>query len=201
MADLATNYKVIFSLIAIVITFVAYVPYIHSILNGSVKPHVFSWIIWGITTCIAFLAQFYAKGGVGAIPVGISGVITIFVASLAFIKRGDLTIHRIDWIFFISAIMSLPVWYLTSDPMWAIIILTLVDMLGFGPTIRKAYSEPFQENIVFFALFLVRNVLVIIALENYSLTTVLFPASIVIACFFLIFLILVRRMNLVNTII
>lgn len=65
--------KMIFSGLAIILTFVAFVPYVRSILQGQTKPHVFSWIIWGTTTLIVFLAQLEAHGGVGAWPIGISG--------------------------------------------------------------------------------------------------------------------------------
>lgn len=50
--------KLVLSVIAIVLTLVAFIPYIISILSGMTKPHVFSWVIWGITTFIVFLAQF-----------------------------------------------------------------------------------------------------------------------------------------------
>ncbi len=67
---------------------------------------------------------------------------------------------------------SLPFWYLTSDPLWAVIILTTVDVIGFGPTFRKAYNHPFEEQLTFYAIFVVRNVIAILALEQYSLTTI-----------------------------
>ena len=38
-------HKEIFSAIAIALTFIAYIPYIHSILKKKIKPHVFSWVI------------------------------------------------------------------------------------------------------------------------------------------------------------
>jgi len=43
-------YKEIFSLIAIALTFAAFLPYIRAILRDEIKPHVFSWVIWGTTT-------------------------------------------------------------------------------------------------------------------------------------------------------
>ena len=52
-----TNIKLILSGLAIALTFVAFVPYIRSILQGVTKPHVFSWVIWGTTTVIVFFAQ------------------------------------------------------------------------------------------------------------------------------------------------
>ncbi len=186
-------YKELLSTIAIAITLIAFIPYIRSIIRGTIKPHVFSWLIWGITTFVVFLAQLQDNAGVGAWPIGVSGVITLFIALLAFLKRGDITITSLDWIFFIAAISSLPFWYFTSDPLWAVVILTIVDLLGFGPTIRKSYDHPFSESLLFFSLFAARNFIVIMALEYYSMTTVLFPLVIAIACTLLIIMIIYRR--------
>lgn len=186
-------YKELLSVIAIVITFFAFLPYIRLILRNEICPHVFSWIIWGTTTFVVFLAQMEDNAGVGAWPIGVSGMITIFIALLAFIKRGDISITKSDWLFFIAAISSLPFWYLTSDPLWAVVVLTIVDILGFGPTFRKAYDDPDSESILFFSLFTIRNIISIGALENYSTTTVLFPAAVSITCFLLIGMIIYRR--------
>jgi hypothetical protein len=186
-------YKETLSAVAIVLTFAAFVPYIRAIIRGTTKPHVFSWVIWGATTFAVFLAQLEEKGGVGAWPIGVSGIITIFIAFLAYVKRSDITITKIDRLFFVSASSSMPLWYFTSDPLWAVVILTTVDVLGFGPTIRKAYRFPHSESLLFFALFAARNLLVIMALESYSVTTVLFPAVIAAACMLLMAMLTYRR--------
>ena len=187
------TYKEFLSAVAIALTFIAFYPYIRSIVQEKTKPHVFSWVIWGSTTFVVFLAQIKDHGGVGALPIGVSGIITISVAIMAYLKRADITITRTDWIFFIAAMSSLPLWYFTSDPLWAVVVLTIVDVFGFGPTIRKAYSHPFEERLIFFTLFAARNVIVIFALENYSLTTVLFPATIATACLLLTIMVRNRR--------
>jgi hypothetical protein len=186
-------FKEILSFIAIVLTFIAFYPYIRSIILGTMKPHVFSWIIWGSATFIVFLAQLEAKGGVGAWPIGVSAGITIFVAFAAYTRRADITITRMDWLFFISAMSSLPFWYFTSDPLWAVIIMTTVDVLGFGPTARKAYSHPYSESLLFFSLFTTRNIIVVMALESHSVTTVLFPAVVAAVCSGLIVMMIYRR--------
>lgn len=186
-------YKELLSVVAIALTLLAFLPYIRSILKGKIKPHMFSWVIWGSTTFIVFLAQLEDDGGAGAWPIGVSGIITIYIALLAYVKRSDITITKIDWVFFIVAMASLPFWYFTSNPLWAVLILTTVDIFGFGPTVRKAYIEPFEEQLTFFALFTVRNIIAIMALENYSLTTVLFPAAIALSCLLLILVVLFRR--------
>lgn len=185
--------KEFLSAVAVALTLAAFLPYIRSILRGEVKPHVFSWIIWGATTVIVFLAQREGGGGVGAWPIGISGGITLLIALLAYIKKSDISITRLDWLFFTLALWALPLWYATSDPLWAVVILTVVDVLGFGPTVRKAYHFPRSESLVFFGLFAARNLIVILALEHHSLTTVLFPAVIAAACLALMALMVRRR--------
>ncbi len=190
-------YKEGLSAIAIVLTFVAFVPYIRAILSNQIKPHVFSWVIWSISTLVVFFAQVEDGAGVGAWSTGVSGSVTVFIACLAYWKRADIGITKLDWLFLTAALVSLPVWYFTSDPLWAVVILTMVDVLGFGPTIRKAYSFPYSESLIFFMIFALRDSLVIAALENYSLTTVLFPASIVISCTTLSMMVIYRRKQLI----
>ncbi len=185
--------KFVFTVIAIALTFVAFVPYIRSIFSGETKPHIFSWLIWGMTTLIVFFAQLEAKAGIGAWPIGVSGTITLFIAYLSFRKRSDIKITRSDCLFFMAALASLPLWYFTSDPLWAVVILTIVDLFGFGPTIRKAYSFPHDENIPFFILFIFRNIFAVLALEHYSVATLLFPLSVTCACALLLVMVAYRR--------
>ena len=186
-------YKQLLGAIAIGLTIIAYYPYIRSIIQGKTKPHVFSWVIWGTSTCIVFLAQLADKGGAGAWVIGFSGIISIYVAFLAYIKRSDSSITRIDRLFFIVAMTALPIWYLTSDPLWAVVILTTVDVLGFAPTFRRSYILPFEEQLMFYVVMALRNLVVLSALENYSLTTVLFPATIAIACLIFSLMVVYRR--------
>lgn len=192
-------YKEILTLIAIALTFVAFVPYIILTIKGEVKPHVFSWVIWSITTLTVFAAQWSDGAGFAAWSTGISGCVTVFIALLAFVKRADITITKTDWSFLVAAIISLPIWFFTSDAVWTVIILTGIDLMAFGPTIRKTYVMPYSESIIFFAIFSVRDVLVILALEHYSLVTVLFPASISTACVLIIIMMLYRRKMIAST--
>lgn len=170
------------SLAAIAITFFAYAPYIVSIRSGRTRPHVFSWVIWTLTTSVVFLAQVSAAGGVGAWPTGVSALVTLYVAWLAWTHKGDLGISRSDCCFLAAALSSLPVWYFTADPLWSVLILSLVDALGFGPTLRKAWWRPHEESGVFFLLFALRSALSIVALESINLTTVLFPLELLVCC-------------------
>lgn len=195
MIDLfeATGAKAAFSAAALILTFAAFIPYYRAILRDEIRPHVFSWLIWAAGTVVVFAAQLSDGGGLGAWPIGVSGLLTGGVAILALSRSGDTSIERMDWVFLILALSALPLWFLTSTALSAVIILTLVDLLGFGPSVRKAYDAPHEENATFFAIGAARNGFVLLALEHFSWTTALFPAAVGLACVLFIGLILLRR--------
>ena len=190
------HYKWWLSIFAIVLTFISFVPYVRSIYQGDTKPHFFSWLIWALTTTIIFFAQREDDGGVGTWSIGLSGIITGWVAWIAFKRSGMGVVTTLDWIFLVGSLLSLPLWYLTASPLWSVIILTSIDTLGFGPTIRKAFKRPNEENVTFYWLFIFRNVLVIFSLENYSTITMLFPIVMSVGCLILLSVILIRKKQL-----
>lgn len=190
--------KQVLSAIAFVVTIALFADYIRSIRVAETIPHVFSWVIWAGGTFIVFLAQLADGGGVGAWPIGFSACLTGYIAYLAYRKRHEASIKRLDWVFFVLAISALPAWWLTSDPLWAVVLLTSADLIGFGPTFRRAYHHPYQENARFFALGALRNLFVVLALEHYSWTTVLFPAAVGVACLGLALVLYIRRMTAVG---
>lgn len=187
------NEKEILSFVAVALAFAGFYPYIRSILKGSTKPHVFSWVIWGLTTLIVFFAQIAGKGGVGAWSTGVSALITFYVAYLALIRRADARIAKVDWVYFLVALIAIPIWYLTSNPLWAVIILTSIDVLGSLPTLRKILHNPFSENALFYSIMGVRSTVSIFALEYYSWTTILFPAVLSVMCVFFVWILLMGR--------
>lgn len=185
--------KEIYCYVSIALTFIGFYPYIVSIYKSQTKPHVFSWVIWGLSTLIVFFAQLADEGGVGAWPTGVSAVITFYVAFLAYQKRADIHISRMDWFFFILALASIPAWYVTSHPLTAVLILTAIDILGSVPTFRKIYAQPFSENALFYVIICIRSFVSIFALEKYSWTTVLFPGAITLMCLLIVMLLQYRR--------
>jgi hypothetical protein len=140
-----------------------------------------------------FFAQVAADGGPGAWPTGVSGLMTVYVGWLTWSLHRNIHITRADWFFLGAALASLPAWYLTADPLWAVVILTTIDVFGFGPTIRKLYHHPYEESAGFYLMFAVRSAVSIPALASLNLTTLLFPVAMVLACGAVCLLLLWRR--------
>jgi len=189
-------YKELLAAAAICLTFAMYVPYVRSIRAGRTKPHALSWITWALGAFVVFLAQLAGHAGAGAWPIGVSGLLTAYIAVLAYRNRTDTSATRTDWVFLAIAVAALPCWLLTSDPLLAVALLTGVELAGFGPTFRFALAHPQEERIGFYFLGAVRNALAVVALEHYSLITVLFPAAKGVVCVILVTAIGYRRTQL-----
>jgi len=192
MTNLTVDYKNVLGVIAVVVAFVSYIPYFRNIFSGKTKPHAFSWLVWGILNAIAFSGQIHDKGGAGAWSVGLTAAVMFFIFAVS-LKRGEKDIKPFDWFCLIGAIVALVPWLLTNEPLISVILITVIDALGFLPTVRKSYIRPHQETMTTFLLSTVKYSLVVIALQRYTLVTVLFPLSLVIMNGLFVAMLLIRR--------
>lgn len=171
------------------------VPYLQGILKHTIKPHLFTWIIWAVLMSVAATAQFSENAGPGAWFVLGGAFICVLFASLA-LKYGTTDITKSDKITLAFALLSVPLWLATSDPFYSVLLVTFIDMAGFWPTLRKSYKNPFEEGATIFIGSGVAGILSLVAIETYGITTTLYPAVITFLNFVLGFLILYRRRTL-----
>lgn len=190
-----TDLKTFISTIAIILTFVGYAPYFKDLLQKKIRPHIFSWLIWGIVTLIIFGLQITAGAGVGAfVTLAVAGLsFAIFLLSL---RNGNRDIHRLDVVFLVLAFLSLPLWLVVKQPVLSIVLLSSIDMLGFIPTIRKSWSDPYSETLALYVITTFRHALSIFGLLEYNTVTMLFPLTWVIANAAFAVMLIVRRKKL-----
>jgi len=182
--------------VAVFLGFLGYVFYVQGILAGKIRPHAFSWFIWAILTTIAFGAQVVEGGGPGAWVTGFTAAASYIFAVVGLRTSSRSLIAKTDWFFFIGALLAIPPWYLTGDPFWSVIIITVIDAVAFAPTFRKAYTHPESENTSTYALSGIKFIFAIVALETFSVTTVLYPASLVLANLVFVAMLVWRRKTL-----
>jgi hypothetical protein len=179
--------KLIFTVIGFFVGIAGLVPYILDILRRKTKPHSFSWLIWMLLTAIGFTGQIAGHGGSGSWITGLNstGCFLIFLLSL---KYGEKIITKSDWISFAGALLAIPLWLVTHTPLFSMILITLIDALGFYPTFRKSWHKPHEETIFAFFLSTMMYGCGLLGLEKYTIVTTLYPASITISnvgfCFY-----------------
>jgi hypothetical protein len=192
------SFKQAVGLIAAGLVLVGYIPYIRDILKGLTKPHVFSWALWAIVTGIAFSLQVSANAGPGSLVTLAAALMCLVVLGLG-MKQGKKNIKPIDGIFLFLALISLGLWLLAKQPVLSIILVTLIDIFGFLPTVRKSIDDPYSETLSFYWINTFRFGLAIIALNEYSIITALYPVSWSLINFtFAIFLFSARRKLIIN---
>lgn len=188
--------KELFAVVGVSLAVFGYIAYFKDIAKGKTKPHAFTWFIWATLTAIAFFAQYSEGGGVGAAVLGVTALVSYIIFFVA-LKVGKKNIAKIDWVFLVASLFALVLWGLTDDPLLSIILITIVDSVAFAPTFRKAYKDPSTETLSTFLLSGIKFVFAIGALEAYSVATVLYPASLVLANFLFVGLLIVRRRAIV----
>lgn len=189
------NYKEILGITATLIAFVSYIPYFKDIFTGRTKPHAFSWLVWASLTAIGFAGQVADGGGAGAWVTGFTAFIAFFIFATALIK-GEKRITLADWLSLFGAGIALLVWAITKEPLLSVILITVIDALGFFPTFRKSYIKPYEETLSTYALSGLKFVLALFALENFTPVTWLYPASLIFMNWAFIVMLIVRRKRL-----
>ncbi len=187
--------KEILGVIAVILAFVAYIPYYRDILKGKTKPHIYSWFVWGFITAIIFALQVKGGGGAGA-WVTLSAAIFSFIVFFLGLRNGDKDITRSDTIFFMAALAATGVWVFAKEPTLSVILLVTIDMLGFAPTIRKSWNKPNEETLFLWSLNGFRHGLSILALRSYNLLTLLYPLVWTVANFSFSLMLITRRKTL-----
>ena len=175
-----TDIKTIFGALAVILTLIGYVPYFRDIFKRTTRPHIFSWFIWGITTGIVYALQVSAGGGPGTWVTLVLVLIFVAVFFLSF-KHGTKDITKTDIIFLILALSALPLWLIVKQPVLSIILLATIDILGFIPTIRKSWNDPYSETLSFYVITTFRHGITVLALSQYNIITILYPLTWILA--------------------
>jgi hypothetical protein len=167
------------ALASVIFAVASYPPYIVSMLRGKTRPHVFSWLIWALLNTIAAFAQHAEGAGPGSWAMFFSAFICLTIALIA-LHSGEKKITRSDSASFIAALATIPLWLATSDPLWSVILIVIIDTVGgYYPTFRKSFSKPRQEDLACYVIANAKHICSLLAVNTVSVTTVLYPGWIV----------------------
>ncbi|MDR3492139.1 MAG: hypothetical protein P4M12_08895 [Gammaproteobacteria bacterium] len=186
------DYKFGFALAGIAASIAQLLPYIRDILRGKTRPHAFSWFVWGLPCGIIFAAQLVKGAGPGAWTTGITSLLCtiIFILSLHY---GEKDIKFVDWVCLAFASIAVALWAITKDPVGSVVLITLSDVLGFVPTLRKSINKPYDETMSAYTIAGFKWIFSLLALNAYSFTICLYPLAMIVSNWLLVILLMVRR--------
>lgn len=168
--------KLFFGILSALIAIASIIPYVRDIVRGKTKPHMYSWLIWTILQIIGTAAQFQDGAGYGAwaLTIAAFGSFLIFIFSF---KYGTKNITQFDLACLITSGITLIVYFGMENPLYAVILVVIIDLLGFLPTFRKGWEEPSTETTATYALSGLANLLGLFALEHYTPVTTMYIGS------------------------
>lgn len=185
--------KTIIGSVAVLLTFIGYIPYTRDIIAGKTKPHLYSWLLWGIVTSIVFALQLSGNAGVGAFVTLAAALMCFVVIALGIRHKSTSEITASDKIFLAMAFITLGVWLIAKQPVSSVVLATSIDLLGFAPTIRKSWNRPHTETLSFYYLNTLRFILATFSLSTYTIITALYPIVWLLANGLFAIMLLVRR--------
>ena len=186
------EYQIVLGILATAIGLAGYIPYFKDLIKKEIKPHAFSWLIWGILQTVVFFASTSKGGGAGAWVIGAPALLNMIIFVIA-LFRGEKEITKLDKASLIVALFGIGLWVITTSPVWSVIILTGVDIVGFVPTFRKAYKRPKEEAVSVFALSSIAFGVSLFAIGMLNITTVLYPASLTLSNAVFVIMVMGRR--------
>jgi hypothetical protein len=176
----ALTFKDLMGALAVAIALVAYGIYVWQTLRGEARPHPLSWLIFGILSGTAYLVQFDEAAGPGSWVMGITAIVCLLLCLMSF-WRGERIFPWYEWAFLFAAAVIFIFYLWSRQPTIAAVLAASVNVLGFGPTVTKAWQRPHSDSITTFALNSIKFIPAFFAMDNLSLATCVMPAALVVA--------------------
>jgi hypothetical protein len=199
--------------LAVVMAVVAYALYVWKSLRGEARPHPLSWLIFGVLGGTGYLVQLDQAAGPGSWVTGITAIVCFLLCAMSF-WRGERIFPWYEWAFLVAATVIF-VFYLWSRqpatfdvglgvksrdllaahaPAISAMLASIVSVLGFGPTVTKAWARPQSDSASTFLLNGLKFVPALAAMDNVSVATCVFPVTLVIANVLVALLIYLRQL-------
>lgn len=186
------DFKIALTGLAVILMVFSFYPYIRDIFRGKTRPHLYTWLIWGITQATATVGLIYGGGGLSGITLALSTFLVLVVAALCF-RFGTKNITRSDTVMLIAALVAIVVWWQLNNPLLAVFMVSVIDFVGYIPTWRKTYQEPWSETLLFWIMSGSIPVLILFTNSEYNLLTTTYLLTIITANVLSVLLIYTRR--------
>lgn len=136
-----------FALVSTLIASLGSLHYLYLTAVGKVQPNKVTFFFWGVFPLIAFFAQ-RDEDVSGVIWITLSmGLLPFCILIVSYLNpKAYWKIKKRDFILATIAVFSMFLWYITKEPILAIVFALGADFFASLPTLIKSYKHPESEN-------------------------------------------------------
>jgi len=181
--------------LSVAIALFSYGLYVWKTFRAHARPHPLSWLIFGVLSGTGFLIQLDQSAGAGSWVMGVTAAVC-FMLCLIGLWQGERTFPWYEWAFLAAAAVVFAFYLWSQQPTASAILASIVNVLGFGPTLTKAWSRPRSDSASTFMLNGLKFVPSLFAMDSVTIATCVLPASLVVTNLAVALIISARRARL-----
>jgi len=162
------NYHEIFGIAAPIVSFIAFAPYLKSILKGKTKPSSASWWTWTILTFVIVISSRASGASWQVLLLPAWLCVSQLAVSILSIKFGEKKWDLGNKICVGGAIFGILLWVLTGNALLALGFSLLADLFASMPNFRHVFSNPEQEDKIAWTIGWLSAVFEVLAIKNWT---------------------------------
>jgi hypothetical protein len=172
-------FKDLMGALSVAIALFSYALYVWKTFRAHARPHPLSWLIFGVLSGTGFLIQLDQSAGAGSWVMGVTAAVCFMLCLIGF-WQGERIFPWYEWAFLAAAAIVFAFYLWSQQPAASAILASIVNVLGFGPTLTKAWSRPHSDSASTFMLNGVKFVPSLFAMDSVTIATCVLPASLVV---------------------
>ena len=189
-------------IVGAIINLLASYVYIKDTLQGKTKPNRVTWFLWSLAPFIATAAAITEGVSWAVLPVFMSGCCPFLILLASFVNKGSYwKLSKFDYSCGIVSLLAIALWWLSKEPVVAMIFAIMGDALAGIPTIKKAWVFPETESRITYIMSLIAVSTSFFAVKSGSFLEIAFPIYLVLMISTVIFVLYRKKIFLPRVII
>ena len=178
--------------LSVAIALFSYGLYVWKTFRAHARPHPLSWLIFGVLSATGFLIQLDQSAGAGSWVMGVTAAVFFMLCLIGF-WQGERTFPWYEWAFLATAAIVFAFYLWSQQPAASAILASIVNVLGFGPTLTKVWARPHSDSASTFTLNGLKFVPSLFTMDSVTVATCVLPASLVLTNLAVALVIFARR--------
>ena len=184
--------RIILGILSGILPIIGTYPYIRDVLRGKTKPHRMAEFIWLVLDAIAVASQL-AKGGTWSVIMPAVGTLELTVGFILSLKYGMGGTSKKDIAALVLSGLGLVMWYFTNEPLFALLIVVGIDLIGTSLVVIKTYHHPHTETFSTWFLSFIAGLFAAAAVGRWTFALLIYPLSVALGNGAICWTILTRR--------